>query len=248
MPDSNNQSREVSRREFVLAGATTTAGLILAACAAEAPEDPTSSQSGESATPVSETGPTPGPAEQGQNPVPTQSAGDVLSDATSLPPTPACDDDDDPTPAQTAGPFYTPDTPGRVSFWEDRTGGARLIVSGQVLSTDCEPLAGAILDFWHADESGAYDNAGFRFRGHQFTDQNGFYRLETVMPGLYPGRTRHIHVKVQGSSTSLLTTQMYFPGEPANASDGIFDPQLLMGMDPDADGFQATFDFVLRQS
>jgi protocatechuate 3,4-dioxygenase beta subunit len=65
------------------------------------------------------------------------------------------------------------------------------------------------------------------------------------MPGLYPGRTRHIHVKVQGENMPLLTTQLYFPGELRNASDGIFDEALVVAMH-EADGGQvATFNFVL---
>jgi N-hydroxyarylamine O-acetyltransferase len=44
--------------------------------------------------------------------------------------------------------------------------------------------------------------------------------VETVVPGLYPGRTRHIHVKVQRPGGSILTTQLYVPDEPRNATDG----------------------------
>ena len=89
-------------------------------------------------------------------------------------------------------------------------------------------MAHALLDFWQADAGGVYDNAGYRLRGHQFTDARGRYRLETVVPGLYPGRTRHIHVKVQAPRKPMLTTQLYFPSEPRNASDSIFDASLLL--------------------
>jgi len=58
-------------------------------------------------------------------------------------------------------------------------------------------VGGALLDFWQADAAGDYDNTGFRLRGHQFSGADGRFRLATVVPGLYPGRTRHIHVKVQ---------------------------------------------------
>jgi protocatechuate 3,4-dioxygenase beta subunit len=114
-----------------------------------------------------------------------------------------------------------------------------------VLTTGCLPIAGAIVDFWHADDGGNYDNVGFLFRGHQFTDGDGRFQLETVMPGLYPGRTRHFHVKVQGPETALLTTQLYFPGEPGNASDGIFNEALLMETAETAEGMTGVFDFVL---
>jgi protocatechuate 3,4-dioxygenase beta subunit len=49
-----------------------------------------------------------------------------------------------------------------------------------------------------------------------------------VVPGLYPGRTRHIHVKVQRPGGSILTTQLYFPGVARNRTDGIYTPELLL--------------------
>jgi protocatechuate 3,4-dioxygenase beta subunit len=103
-----------------------------------------------------------------------------------------------------------------------------------------------LLDAWQADARGEYDNAGFTLRGHQFTGEGGRYALETVVPGLYPGRTRHIHVKVQAPGQAALTTQLYFPGEPQNRRDGLYDPALLVEMRDAADGKVATFDFVLR--
>ena len=162
-----------------------------------------------------------------------------------LQPTPACDDAA-PTLAQTAGPFYTPNTPERTSLLEPGISGTRLVLSGRVWSTDCQPLAGALLDFWQADDDGAYDNDGYRLRGHQFTDANGHYRLETIVPGSYPGRTRHIHVRVQGRHTPLLTTQLYFPGERLNRRDGIFHPKLVVTMQEVSDSSKmAAFDFIL---
>lgn len=163
-----------------------------------------------------------------------------------LPPTPACDDDDDdPTVAQTEGPFYTPDSPERTSLIEPGITGTPLLVTGHVLSTDCTPIAGALVDFWHCDDAGNYDNVGYLLRGHQFTDANGRYTLETIVPGLYPGRTRHFHVKVQAANGPILTTQLYFPNEPDNARDGIYVPELEMDVQSTADGQAATFDFVL---
>ncbi len=171
-----------------------------------------------------------------------------LPQAQELPPTPACGAADDPTPAQTEGPYFKPNTPERTSLLEPGLPGTRLVVSGYVLSRRCQPIARALLDFWQADANGAYDNAGYRFRGHQFTDDAGRYYLETVVPGRYPGRTRHIHVKVQAPNQPLLTTQLYFPGEPRNNTDGIFRPALLMSVEDVADGKAATFDFVLNIS
>lgn len=162
---------------------------------------------------------------------------------TTLTPTPACGQG--PTHEQTAGPYFKPSSPERVSLLEPEMRGRRLVVTGVVQGTDCKPIPRALLDFWQADAGGRYDNAGFRLRGHQLTDAEGRYRLETILPGVYPGRTRHIHVRAQAPTRPALTTQMYFPGEPINARDGLFDPALLVALADAADGATARFDFVL---
>lgn len=224
-------SGTLTRRQFIQGGAAATVGLLLAACGAEGNE-PTTMASPNPTTPpqiAAEVSPT-----------------TAAADTPILSPTPACADDDDPTPAQTEGPYYTPDTPERTNFWEDGITGTRLLLTGKVLTTGCEPVAAALIDFWHCDANGTYDNVGYKLRGHQFTDANGNFVLDTVLPGLYPGRTRHIHVKVQGPNKPVLTTQLYFPDEPQNSRDGIYHPDLLMTVQATADGMAAAFDFVLR--
>ncbi|MGQ0750724.1 MAG: dioxygenase family protein, partial [Betaproteobacteria bacterium] len=103
----------------------------------------------------------------------------------------------------------------------------------------------ALLDFWHCDETGEYDNKGFRYRGHLFADAQGRYSLVTIVPGEYPGRTRHIHVKVQAPGSRVLTTQLYFPDEPRNRSDGIYRPELTMQMAGNGRQRDARFDFIV---
>lgn len=182
-----------------------------------------------------------------------RSAGIALAQSTEpapppfLAPTPECGDDDDlaATLPQTEGPFYTPDTPERQSLLEPEMPGTRLVVSGYVYSTDCQPIPGALLDFWQADNAGVYDNEGYRLRGHQFAAEDGRFELETIVPGLYPGRTRHIHVIAQRPEQPVLITQLYFPDEPGNAADGIFDPSLVMDVQEGEDGEIAYFTFVL---
>ncbi|MEU3626888.1 dioxygenase [Amycolatopsis coloradensis] len=160
--------------------------------------------------------------------------------------TPSCDDGDDPTPAQTEGPYFKPNSPQRTSLVTPNTQGTRLTVSGYVFGLGCLPIARALLDFWQADVNGAYDNVGYTFRGHQFTNDQGAFTLSTIVPGLYPGRTRHIHVKVQAPGGRVLTTQLYFPNEPRNNTDSIFDPRLLMTVRDAPPAKQAAFDFVLN--
>jgi protocatechuate 3,4-dioxygenase beta subunit len=163
-----------------------------------------------------------------------------------LAPTPQCVDDDDVTPPQTEGPYYTRNSPERTTLLEPGMAGTRIVLTGSVVDTACRPIPRALVDFWQADDGGAYDNVGYRLRGHQFTDDAGRYSLETVVPGLYPGRTRHFHVKVQAPNQPVLTTQLYFPDEPRNARDGIFSPELLLAVQDAPDGSKlAGFDFVL---
>jgi protocatechuate 3,4-dioxygenase beta subunit len=162
-----------------------------------------------------------------------------------LPPTPACPDPDDATPAQTEGPFFKPRSPQRTSLLEPGIAGTKIVLAGFVLTRTCRSVPRALVDFWHADDRGQYDNAGFRLRGHQFTDEAGRYYLETIVPGLYPGRTRHYHVKVQAANQPVLTTQLYFPGEARNDTDGIFNRRLLLAIRETTGGRVGTFNFVL---
>jgi len=151
------------------------------------------------------------------------------------------------TVAQTEGPYFKTNSPERTSLVDETVQGTVLTITGQVLAADGTPVANALVDFWQANASGAYDNSGYNLRGHQYTDANGYYTLTTVVPGLYPGRTRHIHVKVQAPNGPLLTTQLYFPGEARNATDGIFDPSLVLNVTDNGDGTQgATFNFIVN--
>lgn len=162
-----------------------------------------------------------------------------------LNPTPECHDGDAPTLRQTEGPYFKPSSPERIELIESGMGGQPIELVGFVLTRGCKPVAGALVDFWQADHKGEYDNAGFRLRGHQFTDADGRFRLRTIVPGIYEGRTRHIHVKAQPKGGRILTTQLYFPGEPANAKDGLFRNELVMRTAKNGGWLAGRFDFVL---
>lgn len=161
---------------------------------------------------------------------------------TTLDPTPACDDGDEITPEQTEGPYFTPNSPEKNDLFADVESGTKLVLTGTVLATNCEPVRRALVDFWQCDAEGNYDNEGFRLRGHQFTDAQGRYELTTVEPGIYPGRTKHIHVKVQAPNGPVLTTQLYFPGVAENEGDGIYRDECLIDLGDGA----GTFDFVIQ--
>jgi protocatechuate 3,4-dioxygenase beta subunit len=167
------------------------------------------------------------------------------SSSSTRPATPSCDDAD-PTHDNAEGPFYSDGAPERTNI-RDGVSGTNLTVTGQVVDTNCQPIPGAMLDFWQADDNGVYDNEGYKLRGWQRADNNGRYTLETIRPRFYQGRTAHIHVKVQSSENApVLTTQLFFPGESLNDSDALFDSALLMNVSDGADGQNATFDFVLE--
>jgi protocatechuate 3,4-dioxygenase beta subunit len=165
--------------------------------------------------------------------------------AQTLPVTPACNANDKVTPPQTAGPFYKPSSPKRSSLVEPGVQGTKIRLQGNVRSTHCQPVGGVLVDLWQADGAGVYDNTGYRLRGHQYTDNSGRYFFETVVPGLYPGRTRHFHVRVQAPNRPILTTQLYFPGEQQNKRDNIFNEKLLLSIRENGAEKLATFDFVL---
>ncbi len=158
--------------------------------------------------------------------------------------TPSCGEDDLPTQPQTAGPFYTPESPLKWDFTADDPDGESLNLSGFVMNQDCQPLSDAVVELWHADHQGRYDNRGFRLRGHQITDEKGRYRFRTILPGLYPGRTRHFHVRVTSQFGPKLTTQLYFPGESVNKRDYFYQSSLELTFHPENTEF-AQFDFVL---
>lgn len=162
--------------------------------------------------------------------------------AQELPLTPACGPQARLTPRQTEGPYYTPDTPLRSSLVEPGTRADRLVLTGRVVSPRCRPVAKALLDFWHCDERGEYDNRGYRYRGHLFADAEGRFRLETIFPAIYPGRARHIHVKVQAPGGRLLTTQLYFPGD---ARDGLWREALVVAMARHQGVRHAAFQFIV---
>jgi protocatechuate 3,4-dioxygenase beta subunit len=121
-----------------------------------------------------------------------------------------------------------------------------MTLKGRVLDTKGRPVAKALLDFWHCDAEGEYDNDTYKHRGHLFTDAEGRYELETIFPGEYPGRTRHIHVKSQAPNGPILTTQLYFPNEANNKKDRFFKEALVIKLESAKAGKAAAFDFVLK--
>ena len=173
--------------------------------------------------------------------------------AQGLEPTPACGESS-PTLSQGEGPFFTPNSPQRADLVESGTKGEVLELEGRIVTRACRPVSGAVIDIWHADENGEYDNEGFRYRGHVYTDANGLYRIRTIVPGLYEGRARHIHAKIGAPGGEPLTTQLYFPDDPSNSTDTFFRSELLLriarsrGATAAGGATAARFDFVFDRA
>ena len=149
------------------------------------------------------------------------------------------------TPSLTEGPYYKSGSPEQADLFQEGMPGTRIVVTGYVYDTNCQPVANAWLDFWQADANGTYDNSGYTLRGHQYTDANGRFQLTTVVPGLYPGRTEHIHVKVQAPNGQVITSQLFFPGVTQNNEDGIYNAGLLLSITETGAGLQGQYNFVV---
>jgi protocatechuate 3,4-dioxygenase beta subunit len=163
---------------------------------------------------------------------------------------PACSAALIPTSSQIEGPYYRIGSPARTTIRQTSDSANLLTIIGRVLDKNGTPIGNAWLDFWHADAAGNYDltSSAYLYRGHQFTDAEGNYTLQTILPGEYSSRpVRHIHVKVDtvaNPTNAMLTTQLYFGA--ANGVGGL-PAELFVTPATDASGnLTATFDFVLN--
>jgi protocatechuate 3,4-dioxygenase beta subunit len=110
--------------------------------------------------------------------------------------------------------------------------GKIIVVQGKVLNTDCNAIAGAIVEIWQANHHGKYhheydlqgkDDPNFQGWGQAITNTKGEYRFKTILPGQYSDRTRHIHFKVSKRGYHEMVTQLYFDGEERNKTDGLLN-------------------------
>ena len=149
------------------------------------------------------------------------------------------------------GPFYVKGAPAQAELCASGSGGSQnLTVSGRVLGTpECAPLAGALVEVWQADAWGDYtqvtagkkDDPGCLLRASLTTDAGGRYRFQTIVPGEYPGRPRHIHYRVSAKGHVTLVTQLYFTPERGIAED------LVVKMAQKDGAFAASFDVTLSK-
>ena len=123
------------------------------------------------------------------------------------------------------GPFYLPGSPNTAQVAQPGEPGTRLFISGTTLANDCEtPISGVKIEVWQANAAAVYDTSqNFLLRGTVFSDENGLYAFETILPGAYLNgnqyRPKHIHFKVTKPGFPGLITQLYFEGDPYIAAD-----------------------------
>lgn len=204
----HSTGHRTGRRNF-LAGGVALVGAVIAGCAGDDEPDEAGERAGDAAS---------GPGgEADLAPAPAGDAATTLTaaDFEALMPCLL-------TPEQTEGPFYVPDDLERRDITEG-VPGLPLRLGIRVLDEACAPVAGALVDVWHADAGGDYsaftdgsagDDAGpgtTFLRGTQAADAAGIVEFTTVYPGWYPGRAVHVHVKAHLDGRTVLTSQLYFP-------------------------------------
>lgn len=144
------------------------------------------------------------------------------------------------------GRFFRPSSPETPFLLSEGTG-TPITVRGRIVDAHCEPIAGALIDFWQADEAGAHDAQGFLYRGHQVVGADGRYQLTTIIPGRYLNgsqyRPAHVHCKVLVGGVELLTTQLYFEGDPFNEVDPWFSEATMLRPQQTNGALSADFDF-----
>lgn len=159
------------------------------------------------------------------------------------------------------GPFYTANPPEITNnkLAKASEAGTRIILTGRVKNLDCtEFIPDTVIDIWHANNNGAYDNSGFNLRGKTKSNAQGFYVFETIKPGKYLNgsqyRPSHIHFKISPPNYPTITTQLYFEGDSdiekdaaASIKTGTYDAShRIITLTKNTQGdFEGTWDIVV---
>ncbi|ALQ32622.1 hydroxyquinol 1,2-dioxygenase (plasmid) [Arthrobacter sp. YC-RL1] len=151
------------------------------------------------------------------------------------------------TEATVFGPFFVQNAP-EIPIGGDIAGGANgqpCWVEGTVTDTAGNPLPGARIEVWEADEDGFYDvqytNPRVAGRAHLFTDHEGKYAFWALTPTPYPiphdgpvgkmleavgrspMRASHLHFMVTAADHRTLVTHIFVEGDPIiEAGDSVF--------------------------
>ncbi len=174
------------------------------------------------------------------------------------------------------GPYYREGSPelawnGTIPMRDDEPGNP-LVFSGQVRAVDGTPLSGGKIELWHADDLGFYSQFApglpeWNLRGTWIANEDGRFEIHTLRPapyqiptdgacgqliaaaGWHAWRPAHLHFKVSAPGYELITSQLYFPGDPHNEDDiaSAVKPELMLDVkdNPAGEGFVTEYDFVL---
>ena len=157
------------------------------------------------------------------------------------------------------GPFYRPNAPTKQDITCNDLEGQRVTLKGRVFGSDCTtPLKNSLVEIWHANTKGEYDNESEKFhqRAQWFTNSDGEYSFTTILPGKYKNgklyRPAHIHYRVSEENSKELISQIYFQGDPHIekdpwASDSKAEHRTLpIVMEDIKGGLVVNFDIYLR--
>jgi protocatechuate 3,4-dioxygenase alpha subunit len=132
------------------------------------------------------------------------------------------------TASQTVGPYFHIGMDRLcVSDLAGNAAGEKQVIRGRVADGDGKPVNDALIELWQADPQGKFGQAGFAGFGRVATGDDGGFRFSTLKPGSVPGpdgapQAPHIVVAVfMRGLLRHLVTRIYFPGEPANATDAV---------------------------
>lgn len=152
------------------------------------------------------------------------------------------------TESTVLGPFHVSDVPRYESGADICLDGKgeKLLVSGRVVDTDGQPIPGATLDVWQANDEGFYDvqqqgvQPDMNLRGLFTADADGRFWFRSVKPkfypipadgpvgqlleklGRHPYRPAHIHFIVAAPGFETVTTHLFTPDCPYLHSDAVF--------------------------
>jgi protocatechuate 3,4-dioxygenase beta subunit len=141
----------------------------------------------------------------------------------------------DPTTTDILGPFYRPGAPFKTDLVQPGTKGEILHFSGTVYDKNGKVLKDALIEIWHCNEDGVYDNTSdnYVYRAAAKTSTSGKYQFKTIMPVPYAAgqtltRPAHIHMRISANGVQDLVTQIYFKGDKYIAGDiSAKDPSAL---------------------
>ena len=157
------------------------------------------------------------------------------------------------------GPYYFEDAPFRSIVAHEDEPGQRLFISGTVKQNDCENfISGSLIEIWQANDEGCYgivedcnignpENDYFNLRGKFFSDSNGDYSFESILPGHYGSRPRHIHIKITTPNEEVLISQLYFENDPFCDNDPFCQDadDRIISLEENEFGLYGTMDLIM---